>query len=774
MKQLIKIILIMVVFLNVRSSVYAIPSFPGAEGFGSTTPGGRGGKIYRITNVNDSGTGSLRDCLTAVGISSSNESDYKRICVFAVGGIINLTSEVDITHPYLTVAGQTAPGGGVLINGPYSSDALNGGANTFTINTHDVIIRGLRIRSVNRSAIGLYPYPETAGRVHHVIIDHNSLSWSTDTILDSWWDPYDFTFSWNIIANPIPPSSDPSHNYGNLIGGRSDCVDATHPAARYVTIHHNLYANANDRTPFIKQQTVSPEVINNVDYNWYWYATKTWASAAIIGNYYIKGINTTNNSSIAVQANSGECNVNTLLPGTVYVIHNLGPARISDTLDDWKLVDTNNSTVRTNSPPFALSSVTVDDPVTAKNKVLAGAGATVPIRDSIDQSLIAELNNTCVTNYSCSGKGFFSSPTQAVLPIIDSGTLVIDTDSDGMPDGWETAHGLNSASAADANSDRNGDGYTNIEEYINSFYPVSSVDATLTPVPTISPSPKLTNMPLPTPTPTAKPTVITTPVPTPVPSLQCPPTGSTGGGVATMSVTVSQPGNYKLWVQMMGSGDAANTLWLKFDNLYCVKVGDLAGMPSGIWSWVDYKNGNITEKIPIPLIAAGTHTITLIGNALEPGVKVDRVLFTRDATCVPTGSGDTCIGVVSTPTPTITATPTVTSTPKPTSTPTATPVPAASPVITTTYLPSGRRNVFYNTTIIVTDATSGDTLRLTAKMLPLGLSVKTCKLTFGFSGVTAVCTLSGIPRARGTFSSRFTAIDGSNHRTTKLLKIQIR
>lgn len=160
-----------------------------------------------------------------------------------------------------------------------------------------------------------------------------------------------------------------------------------------------------------------------------------------------------------------------------------------------------------------------------------------------------------------------------------------------------------------------------------------------------------TSPPTPTPTrvPTAAPT--STPIPTAQPQVTCPPTGATAGGMATMKVNVNSTANYKLWVNMMGKGDAANTLWVQLDNLYCAKVGDLAGMPSDAWTWVDYQDGVASNKIPSPLLASGMHTIKLIGNVSEPGVAVNRILFTKDTSCVPTGTGDTCIGVVSTPTP---------------------------------------------------------------------------------------------------------------------------
>lgn len=119
---------------------------------------------------------------------------------------------------------------------------------------------------------------------------------------------------------------------------------------------------------------------------------------------------------------------------------------------------------------------------------------------------------------------------------------------------------------------------------------------------------------------------------------------------------------------MRGQGNAANSVFARLDNTYCVKVGDLDGMPANTWTWVDYRNGDPSNSIPVAILSAGTHTLTLYGNAAESGVSVDRVLLTKDTSCVPTGNGNNCIGIVNTPT----AAPTVV----PASSPTPTPAPS--------------------------------------------------------------------------------------------------
>jgi hypothetical protein len=422
-----------------------LPAFPGAEGFGSQTIGGRGGQVIKVTNLNDSGAGSFRAAVTSAGA---------RIVVFDVGGTITLSSVLKISNPYITIAGQTAPGDGILIRGVSDPDAINGGEGTIEIRTHDVIIRGLRIRGVNRSAIALYSYP--SGSVYNVIIDHNSLSWSVDTILSVWYNPHDVTFSWNIISEPVG-----SHNYGILIGG----YDACETPGYNISIHHNLLSQNNARSPLIKQKIGSPEVINNVVYNYWWQGTTTFSTAAIIGNHYIVGKNTrADASSIGVQ-NGGECP--SLQPASVYVSHNIGKGRTTDTGDDWNIVF-GSSTYRTNSPPFALSGITVDAVMDVKAKVLAGAGAIIPSRDSVDVRVVNDVKNG-------TGGYLVSSPNEVGgWPTLNSGTTPTDSDNDGMPDTWEQTHGGNLNANGYAPS-----GYTWIEEYVNSPF----TTATNTPVP---------------------------------------------------------------------------------------------------------------------------------------------------------------------------------------------------------------------------------------------------------------------------------------------------
>lgn len=205
-------------------------------------------------------------------------------------------------------------------------------------------------------------------------------------------------------------------------------------------------------------------------------------------------------------------------------------------------------------------------------------------------------------------------------------------------------------------------GYSGVCTLNGSTTPILS-----TPVPNTSPRP------------TAAPSAVVTPTAAPI---SCPPSGIAGGGVASMTVSFSETGNYKTWINMTGHGDNANTVWMQFDNLFCAKVGDLMGMPSGVATWVDYQNGATGDKIPMPLVTAGTHTIKLIGNKKEPSVAVTRILFTRNTSCTPSGNGDACIGIVSTPTPTTPIPSTTKPNPTVTKSPFATPTRSRAPTPT--------------------------------------------------------------------------------------------
>src|SRR5687768_862882 len=207
----------------------AVKAFPTAEGFGANAKGGRGGRVIEVTTLNDSGPGSLRVAMEASG---------PRIVVFRVSGTITLSNAIRVRTPYLTVAGQTSPGG-VEIRGTGQPDGDWGV--WFVNGAHDIVLRHLRVRiggnMEHDAGNNLLFYGTAEPGVHDVIVDHCSVSWGSDTQLD-WYGSYlnRATFQWNIIGECY---------MGQHIGGNR--------APKNITLHHNLYANLGSRTPLMQQ-----------------------------------------------------------------------------------------------------------------------------------------------------------------------------------------------------------------------------------------------------------------------------------------------------------------------------------------------------------------------------------------------------------------------------------------------------------------------------------------------------------------------------------------
>lgn len=459
------------------ATVYALPAFPGAEGFGSETVGGRGngtvgsGQIIFVTNTNNSGAGSLRAALEASG---------PRIIVFKTGGIITLTSKINVTSPYVTVLGQTAPGNGILIRGA-----------TIRVNTHDVIVRGLRTRAGddptgiaydNRDSINLET-TLTGNEVYNVIFDHNSISWGVDENTSLWSDEslndkiHDVTFSWNIISEGLYNSehSKGIHSMGLLVGDH----------AKNISIHRNLFAHNNERNPLMKGGTKT-EVINNIIYNWGSAGTRindyedTGNNFTnVVNNYYKSGPNSGNEKGISIDSRN--------IPAGpfAYIVGNSFNGTVPSNPWDSAYVDASMQH-RSTGPAFPLSNVTVQEANTMYASVVNGAGALVPARDSIDSRVVQEVQT---------GTGGMVNSQNDVggWPSFPTGMYPTDSDNDGMPDAWESSNGRNPSVADSAQISPRG--YMWIEEYAHSL--ISQISSTPTPThtptPTFVPAPGDTN-----------------------------------------------------------------------------------------------------------------------------------------------------------------------------------------------------------------------------------------------------------------------------------------
>jgi len=455
------------------SQALALPAFPGAEGAAAETIGGRGGRIIEVTNLNGSGSGSLREACEASGA---------RIVVFKVAGIIDLAGDsIRIKHPYITIAGQTAPAGGITLKG-----------HELSVETHDVVVRFLKLRTGTEyhladqvgDALGM-----NGAGVYNAIINHCSLSWSNDENAQVWsWStdiaPHNITYSWNIISEGIE-----GHSTGFIAGSYANTKDF-----KDVDLHHNLFANTSHRLPLIK--IASAKMINNLIYNWRHYATgiKGGAHMDIIGNKYKAGplTDSIRNQEVTVE-DSGYGDPSyprSGAPGyaSIYIKGNVGPNNYNPKADNWSMVFHRNSD--STRPPLERNiferttplgkyryPITVDSVEKAEVRVLQDSGASKRInakgewvsnRGAIDTRIINDYNNgTGSIPVSEDDVGGYSN--------INAGTAYIDSDHDGMADVWEDIHGLDRNNYSDNSQDNDNDGYTNIEEFINGTNPTGVV-----------------------------------------------------------------------------------------------------------------------------------------------------------------------------------------------------------------------------------------------------------------------------------------------------------
>jgi hypothetical protein len=424
-----------------QSQPVSIPAFPGAEGFGAYTAGGRGGKVFIVTTLEDYGKGEVP---IPGSLRAAVDTDEPRIVVFAVGGNIALKRRLSVNHPYITIAGQTAPGDGICLKGQLTVGNDN----------HDVVIRYLRVRLGD-----LAPGAGDAmgGRyAANIIVDHCSASWSIDECV-SFYRNENVTVQWCLVAESLTRSKHPkgSHGYGGIWGGDRS------------SFHHNLLADHTSRNPRFTEGLI--DYRNNVIYNWGFRTAYGGDDGLInmIANYYKSGPATRDNVRRQI-----------LIPdqgGQYYVADNFVEGFPDVTADNWRGVSLRGplEPEERAKTPFEVAPVKTDTAQVAYQRVLKHVGCTRPRRDSLDTRIIEEVR-TGTAKYGATwgggGKGIIDSQTDVGgWPDLQGGPAPVDSDQDGMPDAWETAHGLNPHDASDAAGDRDGDGYTNIEEYINSL-----------------------------------------------------------------------------------------------------------------------------------------------------------------------------------------------------------------------------------------------------------------------------------------------------------------
>ena len=428
-----------VVLRNIRPE--RAPAFPGAEGFGKYTRGGRGGRVIEVTNLNDRGPGSFRAACEATG---------PRTIVFRVSGTIALESKFKITQPYLTIAGQTAPGDGICIK----NYQVN-------FNTHDMIIRYLRFRPGDEKGVEQDAF---GGQGHHLIIDHCSVSWGMDETL-SINKGTNFSVQWCLVSESLTKSlhHKGAHGYGGLWGG---------PGGSW---HHNILAHHSSRNPRASGNAESGlfDCRNNVIYNWGFnsaYGGELWPRNWI-NNYYKPGPATSEKVRHRIFLQNDP-------RGKMYVSGNFVWGFPAISADNWKGGidfapdgEASEKTLRVEQP-YRVAPVTTQPAEQAYALVLARAGCSLA-RDSVDARIIGEIQAGTAQygeTYGGGGKGIIDSQ-KAVggWPELRSAAAPQDSDHDGMPDDWERKQGFDPNTAADGALDQDQDGYTNLEEYLNSL-----------------------------------------------------------------------------------------------------------------------------------------------------------------------------------------------------------------------------------------------------------------------------------------------------------------
>jgi pectate lyase len=413
-------------------------AFPSAEGSGRFATGGRGGEVYEVTNLSNSGPGSIVDA-----VSSGN-----RTIVLRISGTIELGNVLLRPKSNTTIAGQTAPGDGICIKGRI---AIGSVAN--------VVIRYLRVRVDAGAANSSGDAIDIAGGTN-IIIDHVSASYARDEGISCQETSNKVTVQWCTISEALTFEN---HSYGSLV--RGDYGDEK-------TYHHNLYAHNNGRNPRPGNYTATstdPEGLhfdfrNNVVYNWqgsepgYNADITTTSRYNFVGNSYISGPE----SSVRNKIFKESC-----LDAYGYFENNSYNGVVPS--DQWSLVTFSGHTsaqidaYKARSYLVPMEPVTTTSPEQAQIDVLASAGASFPKRDTIDRRIVNDVLNG--TGHSIAST---ADQPEGAWPALNSLPAPADDDHDGMPNDWELAHHLNPDDPADRNSIGQ-DGYTQLEVYLNSL-----------------------------------------------------------------------------------------------------------------------------------------------------------------------------------------------------------------------------------------------------------------------------------------------------------------
>jgi len=417
-------------------------------------------EIFQVTNLNDSGEGSLRAAVEASGA---------RTVVFKVSGTIDLKSELRISNSNITIAGQTAPGDGIAIK-----------RYPLMISADEVIIRYIRVRLGDES--GLASDAISSRYTKNIILDHVSASWSVDETV-SIYHCQNVTVQWCLVAESLFNSKHNKghHGFGGIWG------------SNYSTYHHNLLAHHSSRNPRFASGCGNNDYRNNVLYNWGYFSCYggekqqkgnekfNFSLINMAANYYKPGPATLpgekSHQIASPSTRNGDADY-----GKWYIADNFVYGNAAVTADNWNGgVDPSNAVLKLDQPwpSMPINQQTAEE---AYARVLKNAGATFPKRDAVDARIVEEVRNGNATYEGPSYKqkqtvrdkskkcGMIDSQKDVGgWPELKSTKAPIDSDHDGMPDVWETKKGLNPNDASDRNKAA-ADGYTMLEKYLNSIY----------------------------------------------------------------------------------------------------------------------------------------------------------------------------------------------------------------------------------------------------------------------------------------------------------------
>ena len=417
------------------------PAFPSAMGFGAAATGGRGGRVIQVTNLKDSGPGSLRAAMEASG---------RRTVVFRVAGTIALHSRIDVEDPYLTVAGQTAPGEGITLRINPDVDYDKG---VLSVDTHDVVLRYLRLRpGPNRGADDSHDaFTADGPDTYNIILDHLSMSWAVDEVANTYDESRNITVQNSIISEALVHSThgEGEHSKGMLAGGEG---------ARNVSILRNLFVSNLDRNPQVSGLQVA-DVRNNVVYN---YGDGSGGGVTLlssskgkpilnwVGNYYKPG----------PASPRGRSEFDTYVGDTGETHRFFGSGNMRWTPSGAKAARVEPDAIGRVARQFSVPRTRTLKAGVALKRVLGTAGASRD-RDSVDERLVRQFRR---------GTGRLIDAPREVggYPALATGRPYRDADRDGMANAWERRNGTNPR-RKDAAGDVDRDGWTNIEEFINSL-----------------------------------------------------------------------------------------------------------------------------------------------------------------------------------------------------------------------------------------------------------------------------------------------------------------